>query len=188
MILFIEAPLLFQAVSIGNDPAAEPPLLHDLRQTGLCSGGGFEALTGGLPVTDVVQQFVDMIIHLLLPFHCAPHFDSVADEPLHHKGRLIVPPPQAVEHEHQQDVKLPFLGILTDLLNGVAVSGSYLETGDALFRKLFDDRPSLAFRKFTAVLFLHRDIIFFYLSFGRDSIEAIYSFVFFHDCTLSFLV
>ena len=32
------------------------------------------------------------------------------------------------------------------------------------------------------------DIIFFYLSFGRDSIEAIYSLVFFHDCTLSFLV
>ena len=188
MILFIEAPLLFQAVSIGNDPAAEPPLLHDLRQTCLCSGGGFEALTGSLPVTDIVQQFVDMIIHLLLPFHCAPHFDSVADEPLHHEGRLIISPSQAVEHEHQQDVKLPFLGILTDLLNRVAVSSSHLETRDTFFRKFFDDRPSLALRKFTAVLFLHRDIIFFYLSFGRDSIEAIYSLVFFHDCTLSFLV
>ena len=188
MILFIEAPLLFQAVSIGDDPASEPPLLHDLRKACLCSCGGFEALAGGLPVTDVVQQFVDMIIHLLLPFHCAPHFDSVSDEPLYYEGRLIVPPSQAVEHEHQQDVKLPFLGVLADLLNGVTVSGSHLETGDALFRKLFDDRPSLALRKFTAVLFLHRDIIFFYLSFGRDSIEAVYSLVFFHDCTLSFLV
>src|SRR5699024_12446774 len=70
----------------------------------------------------------------------------------------------------------------------VAVSSSHLETRDTFFRKFFDDRPSLALRKFTAVLFLHRDIIFFYLSFGRDSIEAIYSLVFFHDCTLSFLV
>ena len=87
-----------------------------------------------------------MIIHLLLPFHCAPHFDSVSDEPLYYEGRLIVPPSQAVEHEHQQDVKLPFLGVLADLLNGVTVSGSHLETGDALFRKLFDDRPSLALR------------------------------------------
>ena len=129
-----------------------------------------------------------MIIHLLLPFHCAPHFDSVADEPLHHEGRLIISPSQTVEHEHQQDVKLPFLGVLADLLNGVAVSGSHLETRDTFFRKFFDDRPSLTFRKFTAVLFLHRDIIFFYLSFGRDSIEAIYSLIFFHDCTLSFLV
>ena len=129
-----------------------------------------------------------MIIHLLLPFHCAPHFDSVADEPLYYEGCLIVPPPQAVEHEHQQDVKLPFLSVLADLLNRVTVSGSHLETRDTFFRKFFDDRPSLAFRKFTAVLFLHRDIIFFYLSFGRDSIEAIYSLVFFHDCTLSFLV
>ena len=129
-----------------------------------------------------------MIIHLLLPFHCAPHFDSVADEPLHHEGRLIISPSQAVEHEHQQDVKLPFLGVLADLLNGVAVSGSHLETRDTFFRKLFNNAPSLALCKFAAVLFLHRDIIFFNLSFGGDSIKAVYSLVFFHDCTLSFLV
>ena len=188
MILFIEAPLLFQAVSIGNDPAAEPPLLHNLRQTGLCSGGGFEALAGCLPVADVVHQLVHMGVKPLLSFVHAPDLDALLGEPLHNKGRFIITAAEAGKHEHQQDVKLPFLGVLADLLNGIAVSGSHLETGDTLFRKFFDDRPSLALRKFTAVLFLHRDIIFFYLSFGRDSIEAVYSFVFFHNCTLSFLV
>ena len=46
-------------ISLRNDPAAEPPLLHDLRKACLCSGRGFESLAGGLPVTDIVQQFVD---------------------------------------------------------------------------------------------------------------------------------
>ena len=188
MVLFIEAPLLFQAVSIGNSATPEASFLHDLRQAGLRSHRGLETLSGCLPIADVVPQLVDVVIHLLLPFHCAPHFNAVADEPLHHERCFIIPPPQAVEHEHQQDVKLPLLGILADLLNGIAVSSSYLEARDTLFRKFFEDRPPLALCKLTAALLLHGDIIFVYLSLGRNTVEAVYSVLFFHDHTLSFLM
>lgn len=56
-----------------------------------------------------------MVVKALLPFTDASDRNTVAHQPLHRKGRLIVPTSDSVKHVDLQDIKFPRYGILTDL-------------------------------------------------------------------------
>ena len=96
-------------------------LLRQLLHSGLGADRGFDAFTGRLPVTDVIQQLVHMGIKPLLSFLCAPHLNAVFDKPLHNKRRFILSAPQSVKHEYQQNIKLVLQGVTLNFLNGVPV-------------------------------------------------------------------
>ena len=47
-----------------------------------------------------------MIIKTLLTLLRTPDPDAVLDKPFHYKGRFVSDTPDAVKHEHQQNIKL----------------------------------------------------------------------------------
>ena len=120
-----------------------------------------------------------MVVEALLPLLGAPYLNAVLGEPLHHERRLVVNPPDPVEHEYQEDVKLVVQGSLFQFLDGVPVVCRYLITGNPFFGKLFQDYPILLITgKLTTRLFLHGDVILIliilvYLLFTRYSIKTI---------------
>ena len=105
-----------------------------------------------------------MGIKSLFPLHRAPDLDSVLHEPFNHKGRFVLLAAEAVKHEHQQNVKFALSRIPLDVLDRITVLCRNFEAGDAFFRKLLCNLPSVGLGKFMALLLLHRDIIFFDLS------------------------
>ena len=137
-----------------------------------CPGtdGGFQALTGCLPVADVVHQLVHMGVEPLLSLVHAPDLNALLREPLHDKGRFIVTATKTVKHEHQQNVKLAFHCGLLYLLEFITVFGRFFEARNAFFGKFLDDLPALTFCKVATGFFLHGDVILFDLSFGRNTV------------------
>lgn len=119
------------------------------------------------------DKLVNMIIKPLLPFLGAPYLDSVIDEPLYYKGCLILFAAKSVKHKDQQNIKFSQGRIPLNLLDSIPVFGRDLETGDTFFRKLRNDVPALFSGKFVAPMFLHGDIVFFYLSFCRNAIKTV---------------
>ena len=114
-----------------------------------------------------------MVVKALLPFSDAPDRNTVAHQPLHRKGRLIVPTSDSVKHVDLQDIKFPRYGILTDLHDCIPLLHSQLIAGDTLFRKFPQNLPAALLSKGLAGNSLHRNIILFHLSSVRHTIEAI---------------
>ena len=110
-----------------------------------------------------------MGVKSLLSFVHAPDFDALLREPLHNKGRFIITATETVKHEHQQDVKLALHRGLLDL-EFVTLFGRFFEAGNAFFGKFLDDLPALTFCKVAAGFFLHGDVVFLDLSFGRNTV------------------
>ena len=131
---------------------------------------GFQTFAGCLPVADVVHQLVHMGVKSLLSFVHAPDFDALLREPFHDKGRFIITATETVKHEHQQDVKLALHCGLLDFLEFITVFGRLLKAGNAFFGKFLDDLPALTFCKVAAGFFLHGDVVFLDLSFGRNTV------------------
>src|SRR5699024_290620 len=106
MFALVEAPAFDQIIAIRGEPALEAARLDELTQGGLGTDGSLFALSVGLPETDVIGELVGVAVKTLLAFLGAPYLDPLLDEPFHHKGRFICNAPDAVKHEHQQDVEL----------------------------------------------------------------------------------
>ncbi len=144
---------------------------------GFYTYGCFFAFARCLPETDVVQQFVDMVVKPLLAFPCAPYFDSLLGEPLYHKWRFIVTPADAVKHENQQDIELMQNGALFDFNDGVAGVGADLLAGDTLFGNLINDLPVRVGRGVLAAgQFLHGNVIVIHLAEGGNTVQTNYPF------------
>ena len=78
-----------------------------------------------------------MVVEALLPLLGTPYLNAVLGEPLHHERRLVVNPPDPVEHEYQEDVKLVVQGSLFQFLDGVPVIRRYLITGNPFSENSF---------------------------------------------------
>ena len=114
-----------------------------------------------------------MIVEPLLPLHRTPDLHAVLDEPFYNEWCFIIPSSEPVKHEHEQNIEFAKRSIMLNFLNGVAVFGGYLVARNAFFRKLLDNHPALLFCEVTANLFLHRNIIFFNLTDGRNSVKRV---------------
>ena len=172
-VALIDAAFIYRAIAIRNCSAGVMPLLCKLPQAGFRADRGFQTLAGGLPVADVVHQLVNVIVEPLLPLHRTPDLHAVLDEPFYNEWCFIIPSSEPVKHEHEQNIEFAKRSIMLNFLNGVAVFGGYLVARNAFFRKLLDNHPALLFCEVTANLFLHRNIIFFNLTDGRNSVKRV---------------
>ena len=107
----------------------------------------------------------------------APHLDALFDEPLHHKGGLIGDAPDAVKHEHQQDVELFLFGQLLDDLQLVAVLCPDLMPGNAFLLFLMDDGSAHFVTEGVAGFPLHGDaglvfVVVVHLFVGGNTIQC----------------
>ena len=158
MLAFVNPPAFDKIIAIGCYAAFETASFHQLMEAGFGSNGGFLAFSIGLPETDVIQQFIGMVIEPLLPFLGAPDLNAVADKPLHHKWGFIRNSADSVKHEHQKNIKFPLKGMLFDDLQLVPVFRSHLMAGNAFFLLLMDDLPSFFRSETMAGLALHGNI------------------------------
>jgi hypothetical protein len=160
MLALVEHAALFEPVSEGSHASAEASLLNHLAERRFGSDGGLFAFTVRLPESDVVGQEVRVRIKSLFSLVDAPHSYPRLNEFLDHEGRFRRYAADAVEHEHQQDVKLPFAGVFFYELYLIAVSGMNLKAGDAVFLFLSDDCPALPIGELVTRLALHGDVRF----------------------------
>lgn len=175
-VLLAYAPLLYQLIAIGRVTATKSALHNDLPQTGLGTNGGLDAFAGRLPVTDVVQQLVHMVIKPLLAFLGAPDLDAVVDEPFHNEGCFVIAAAKAVKHENKENVKGVQCSFTLNLLYGVALLGGHFEAGDTFLGKLSNNVPTHLCGELMASLLLHGDVILFDLLQRGNAIQAANSF------------
>ena len=116
MLLFIEPTALYEVIAIWGNTALETSVLDDLAEGGFCTDRCLFAFTVCLPETQVVGEFVRVVIKALFALLGAPDPDAVLDEPLHYKGRFVCDPSNAVKHEHQQNIKFSLFGVFSDEL------------------------------------------------------------------------
>ena len=102
----------------------------------------FFAFSVRLPESDVVQQFVSVVVETLLTLLGTPYPDAVPYKPFHNKGRFICDTTDTVEHEYQQDIELALSGIVLDDLELVAGGGPDFVAGHAFFLFFMDDDPA----------------------------------------------
>ena len=114
-----------------------------------------------------------MAFKFLLTLNSAPDANVVLCKPFYNEWRFIGDSSDTVKHEYKQNIKFAKRSIMLNFLNGVAVFGGYLVAGNSFFRKLLDNHPALLFCEVTANLFLHRNIIFFNLTDGRNSVKRV---------------
>ena len=130
-----------------------------------------------------------MIVKSLFALYRAPDFNAILYEPLHHKGRLVIPPSEPVKHINQQDFKFPLDGLALDFLDGVPFLCRLLKPGDSFFIEFFFDVPiRMAGDKFPAILLLHGNIVFFNLSHCGHSVQAVNALFVFHTYTPFFML
>ena len=173
VIFLVDSAPLHRLIAKRYAPAGIIPLLGQLFQPGFYPQGGLDALPGGLPVTDIVQEFIHMGVKTLLTFHGAPDFNALLDKPLHDKRRFIVPAAQAVKHENQQNIKLAFQGHFLNFLYCVSVLGGDFEAGNSFFGKFFHDLPAgLPTAKLPAILLLHGNVVLFHLAYRGYTVKA----------------
>jgi len=175
-VLLAYAPLLHQLIAIGRVTTTKSALHDDLPQPGLGTNGGLDAFAGRLPVTDVVQQLVHMVIKPLLALLGAPNLDAVVDEPFHNEGCFIIAPAKAVKHENKENVKGVQCSFTLDILYSVALLCGDLEAGHAFLRKLSNNVPTHLCGELMASLLLHGDVILFDLLQRGNAIQAANSF------------
>lgn len=176
-VLLAHAPLLYQLIAIGRVTTTKSALHDDLSQSGLSTNGGLDTLTGCLPVTDVVQQLVHMVVKPLLAFLGTPDLNAVVDEPFHNEGCFVIAAAKAIKHENKEDVKGVQCGFTLNLLYSVALLCGDLEAGYAFLRKFTDDVPAHLCGELMASLLLHGDVIFFDLLQRGNAVQAANSFV-----------
>ena len=136
LILLIDPSLFLELVAKWHNAAGEAAVLCKLFHAGFHAHGGFDALAGCLPVTDIVKQLVNMIVEPLLPLYGAPNFNAITDKPLYDKGRFVISAAETVKHIDKQNIETPGNGFLLQFLHGVALFCRFLETGYAFFVKL----------------------------------------------------
>ena len=173
LIFLIHAACPFQLIAKRRPSAGVVALLGQLFDPGLDAHRGFDAFPGRLPVSYVVQQFVNMIIKTLLALHGAPYLNAVFHKPFDDKRSFIVLAAQAVKHENQQNIKPTLQGQLLDFLNSVPILGRFLKTGNAFLGKLLDNFPAgLSLDKLPAKLLLHGNIVFLHLPHRGNTVKA----------------
>ena len=178
MLLLVEPSALYKVVPIRGHAALKAAVLDDLAEGGFCADRGLFAFSVCLPESYVVGELVGMVVKPLLTLLGTPDTDAVLDEPLHHKGSFIRDAPDAVKHEHQQNIKLALLGVFFDNLELVTVFRPYLVTGHAVLLLLVNDCPALFLRKAVAGFPLHGNIclafvVIVHLLVGGHSVKAI---------------
>ena len=158
MLALVEAPAFDQIIAIRGKPALEAACLNELPQGGLGTDGSLFALSVGLPETDVIGELVGVAVKTLLAFLGAPYLDPLLDEPFHHKGRFICNAPDAVKHEHQQDVELFLPGQILDDLQLVTILCSDFVAGNTFLLFLMDNGPAHFVTEGAAGFPLHGDV------------------------------
>ena len=177
VLAFVDTPAFHKVVTIRRAAALEVPFFHKLPQTGTGTDRSFFAFTVCLPEADIVQQFVSVVVESLLTLLGTPHPDAISHKPFYNKRRFICDASDSIEHEHQQNVKLAFSGIILDDLQLVTGFCTDFVARHALFLFLMDDDPALRFGKFVTRLALHRKICFMirveiHLFVGGNTVQA----------------
>ena len=178
MLSLVEAATFYEIVAVGSKPAFETAVLDKLAEGGFCADRSLFAFTVSLPEADIVGEFVGVGIKTLLTLLGTPYPDAVLDKPFHHKGRFVSDTPDAVKHEHQQNIELALLGPFFDDLEFVAVFGPYLVAGYAVLLFLVNNRPAHLFTEAVALSALHGDvglafIVIVHLLVGGHSIQTV---------------
>lgn len=106
MLALVDTPTPYKVIAIRRISALEVTFFYKLAQTGAGTDGSLFAFSVRLPESDVVQQFVSVVVETLLTLLGTPYPDAVPYKPFHNKGSFICDTTDTVEHEHQQDVKL----------------------------------------------------------------------------------
>lgn len=114
LIFLVGSPQKLQLITKWDQAAAVKAFLNHLEVLCTDTQRSFFAFAGRLPETDVVEQFIDMVVKPLLTFFCAPDLNPVFYEPLDDERRFIVTSANAVEHEDKKNVKLFRKGLFFD--------------------------------------------------------------------------
>ena len=108
MLALVDTPTPYKVIAIRRISALEVTFFYKLAQTGAGTDGSLFAFSVRLPESDVVQQFVSVVVETLLTLLGTPYPDAVPYKPFHNKGRFICDTTDTVEHEYQQDIELAF--------------------------------------------------------------------------------
>lgn len=187
MLALVDTPTPYKVIAIRRISALEVTFFYKLAQTGAGTDGSLFAFSVRLPESDVVQQFVSVVVETLLTLLGTPYPDAVPYKPFHNKGSFICDTTDTVEHEHQQDVKLAPPGIVLDDLQLVAGGGPDFVAGHAFFLFFMDDDPALRFSELMASLSLHGQVSFMvgseiHLLIGGNAVQAADAVVVFCHC------
>lgn len=133
VLALVDAATFHKVITIRRTAALEVSFFHKLPQAGTGTDRSFFAFSVRLPESDVVQQFVSVVVETLLTLLGTPYPDAVPYKPFHNKGRFICDTTDTVEHEYQQDIELALSGIVLDDLELVAGGGPDFVAGHAFF-------------------------------------------------------
>ena len=194
MLALVDTPTPYKVIAIRRISALEVTFFYKLAQTGAGTDGSLFAFSVRLPESDVVQQFVSVVVETLLTLLGTPYPDAVPYKPFHNKGRFICDTTDTVEHEYQQDIELALSGIVLDDLELVAGGGPDFVAGHAFFLFFMDDDPALRFSEFMASLSLHGQVCFMvgveiHLLIGGNAVQAAHAIVISCHCKfLTFII
>lgn len=178
MLALVEAATFYEIVAVWSKTAFETTVLDELTEGGFCADRSLFAFAVSLPEADIVGELVSMGIKTLLTLLGTPYPDAVLNKPLYHKGRFVSDTPDAVKHEHQQNIELALLGPFLDDLELIAVFGPYLVAGHAVLLFLVNNRPAHLFTEAVTLPALHGDvglafIVIVHLLVGGHSIQTV---------------
>ena len=178
MLALVEAPALYKVVPIRSEAALEAAVLDELAEGGFCTDRGFFAFAVGLPEADVIGELVRVIIKPLFTLLRTPDPDAVLDKPFHHKGRFICDAPDAVKHEHKQNIEFSLLGAFLDDLQLVPVFGPDLMPGYAILLFFVNNGPAHFFTEAMTLSALHGNVglafvVVVHLLVGGHTVQAI---------------
>ena len=178
MLALVEAPALYKVVPIRSEAALEAAVLDELAEGGFCTDRGFFAFAVGLPEADVIGELVRVIIKPLFTLLRTPDPDAVLDKSFHHKGRFICDAPDAVKHEHKQNIEFSLLGAFLDDLQLVPVFGPDLMPGYAILLFFVNNGPAHFFTEAMTLSALHGNVglafvVVVHLLVGGHTVQAI---------------
>ena len=187
VLALVDAATFHKVITIRRTAALEVSFFHKLPQAGTGTDRSFFAFTVCLPEADIVQQFVSVVVESLLTLLGTPHPDAVSHKPFYNKRRFICDASDSIEHEHQQNVKLAFSGIILDDLQLVTGGSPDFVARYAFFLFLMDDDPALRFSELMASLSLHGQVSFMvgieiHLLIGGNAVQAADAVVVFCHC------
>ena len=160
MLALVDTPTPYKVIAIRRISALEVTFFYKLAQTGAGTDGSLFAFSVRLPESDVVQQFVSVVVETLLTLLGTPYPDAVSYKPFYDKWRFICDASDAVKHEHQQNIKLALSGVFLDDLQLVTGFCADFVARHALFLFFMDDDPALCFSKLVTRLALHGNVCF----------------------------
>ena len=175
MLALVEAPAFHKVIAVWSKAAFKAATLNELAQCGFGTDKSLFAFTISLPKADIVGELVRVAVEALLPLLSAPYIDPVLYEPFYYKGCFISDTPNAVKHEHQQNIKPFLLCQFFDDLQLVPVFSSYLVARNAFLLFLMDNHPAHFFAKGIAGFPLHGNIslvfiVMFHLLVGGNTV------------------